>query len=82
MKKSTTFEDQGLRYFDNTSHDSSLFFINYSGVTNKQKIEKHRRVHQPGIRCLAESDPQGSSALHQLEEPQRADFVHHRKTAT
>ncbi|WP_374414365.1 TonB-dependent receptor [Novosphingobium colocasiae] len=38
-EKSTTFEDQGLRYFDNTSHDSSLFFINYSGVTNKQKIE-------------------------------------------
>ncbi|MEZ5749164.1 MAG: TonB-dependent receptor [Caenibius sp.] len=38
-EKSTTFEDQGLRYFDNTSHDSSLFYINYSGVTNKQKIE-------------------------------------------
>lgn len=38
-EKSTTFEDQGLRYFDNTSFDSSLFFINYSGVTNKQKIE-------------------------------------------
>jgi len=38
-EKSTTFEDQGLRYFDNTSHDSSLFNINYSGVTNKQKIE-------------------------------------------
>ncbi len=38
-EKSTTFEDQGLRYFDNTSHDNSLFNINYSGVTNKQKIE-------------------------------------------
>ncbi len=36
---STTFEDQGLRYFDNTSFDSTLFYINYSGVTNKQKIE-------------------------------------------
>ena len=40
-EKSTTFEDQGLRYFDNTSHDSSLFYINYSGVTNKQKIENY-----------------------------------------
>lgn len=38
-EKSTTFEDQALRYFDNTSHDSSLRYISYSGVTNKQKIE-------------------------------------------
>lgn len=38
-EKSTTFEDQGLRYFDNASYDSSLFYINYSGVTNKQKIK-------------------------------------------
>ena len=35
---SITFEDQGLRYFDNTSFDSTLFYINYSGVTNRQKI--------------------------------------------
>ena len=35
---SITFENQGLRYFDNTSFDSSLFYINYSGVTNRQKI--------------------------------------------
>jgi len=40
-EKSTTYEDQGLRYFDNTSHDSSIFYINYSGVTNKQKIENY-----------------------------------------
>lgn len=38
-ENSKTYEDQGLRYFDNTSHDSSLFNINYSGVTNLQKIE-------------------------------------------
>ena len=38
-ENSITNEDQGLRYFDNTSFDSSLFWINYSGVTNRQKIE-------------------------------------------
>ncbi len=35
---SITFEDQGLRYWDNSSSDSSLFNINYSGVTNRQKL--------------------------------------------
>ena len=38
-EKSKTLDDQGLRYFDNTSHDSSLFYINYSGARNLQKIE-------------------------------------------
>ncbi|MGD9664064.1 MAG: TonB-dependent receptor [Novosphingobium sp.] len=38
-EKSKTLDDQGLRYFDNTSYDSSLFYINYSGARNKQDIE-------------------------------------------
>lgn len=38
-EKSKTFEDQVLRYFDSSTSDSSLFYINYSGVTNKQRIE-------------------------------------------
>lgn len=38
---STTFEDQALRYFDNSSHTRSLNWINFSGVTNRQDIKNY-----------------------------------------
>lgn len=38
---STTFEDQLLRYFDNSSHTRSLNWINASGVTNRQDIKNY-----------------------------------------
>jgi len=38
-EKSKTLDDQGLRYFDNTSYDPTLYYINYSGARNLQKIE-------------------------------------------
>lgn len=36
---STTYEDQALRYFDNSNFSPGLNWINYSGVTNRQDIE-------------------------------------------
>lgn len=38
---STTYEDQALRYFDNSSYTRSLNWINFSGVTNRQEIENY-----------------------------------------
>ncbi|OAN98980.1 hypothetical protein A8B75_19485 [Sphingomonadales bacterium EhC05] len=38
---SKTYEDQALRYFDNSSHSRSLNWINFSGVTNLQKIKNY-----------------------------------------
>lgn len=40
-EKSTTFEDQLLRYFDNSNFNPSVNWINASGVTNKQKIDNY-----------------------------------------
>ena len=37
-EKTTTFEDQLLRYFDNSNYTASNMFINASGVTNDQNI--------------------------------------------
>ncbi len=38
---STTFEDQSLRYFDNSNHSPGLNWINQSGVTNRQDIKNY-----------------------------------------
>jgi iron complex outermembrane recepter protein len=38
---STTFENQSLRYFDNSSHNPGLNWINQSGVTNRQDIKNY-----------------------------------------
>ena len=38
---STTFEDQSLRYFDNSNHAPGLNWINQSGVTNRQDIKNY-----------------------------------------
>jgi len=38
---STTYEDQALRYFDNSNHASGLNWINHSGVTNRQDIKNY-----------------------------------------
>lgn len=38
---STTYEDQALRYFDNSNHSPGLNWINFSGVTNRQDIENY-----------------------------------------
>lgn len=40
-EKSTTFENQVLRYIDSTNFNPNNLFINASGVTNKQKIENY-----------------------------------------
>jgi len=40
-ENSTTFENQLLRYFDNTSHNPGLNWINASGVTNRQDIKNY-----------------------------------------
>ena len=37
-EKTTSFEDQLLRYFDNSNYAASNLFINASGVTNQQSI--------------------------------------------
>ncbi len=38
---STTYEDQVLRYFDNSNHSPGLNWINASGVTNRQDIKNY-----------------------------------------
>lgn len=40
-EKSTTFENQLLRYADSSNFRAANLFINGSGVTNKQKIENY-----------------------------------------
>ncbi|EQB10757.1 TonB-dependent receptor [Sphingobium lactosutens] len=40
-EKSTTFENQILRYIDSTNYNPDNLYINASGVTNKQKIENY-----------------------------------------
>ena len=40
-ENSTTYEDQLLRYFDNSSYSPALNWINASGVTNLQKIKNY-----------------------------------------
>ena len=40
-EKSDTFEDQLLRYFDNSNYDPAVAYINASEVTNKQEIENY-----------------------------------------
>jgi outer membrane receptor protein involved in Fe transport len=40
-EKSTTFENQILRYIDSTNYNPNNLYINASGVTNKQKIENY-----------------------------------------
>lgn len=38
---STTYEDQNLRYFDNSNFNPALNWINLSGVTNRQDIKNY-----------------------------------------
>lgn len=40
-ERSTTFEDQILRYIDGTNYNPNNLYINASGVTNKQEIENY-----------------------------------------
>jgi iron complex outermembrane recepter protein len=40
-ENSKTYEDQALRYFDNSASRSGLNWINFSGVTNKQNIKNY-----------------------------------------
>ncbi len=40
-ENSTTYEDQGLRYFDNSNFAPNVNWINFSGVTNRQDIENY-----------------------------------------
>jgi len=40
-EKSTTFENQLLRYFDNSNYDAATGYINGSEVNNKQNIENY-----------------------------------------
>ena len=40
-ENSKTFEDQALRYFDNSNNAYTLNWINYSGVLNHQAIKNY-----------------------------------------
>jgi iron complex outermembrane recepter protein len=40
-ENSKTFEDQSLRYFDNSQHNPGVNWINQSGVLNSQKIQNY-----------------------------------------
>jgi outer membrane receptor protein involved in Fe transport len=40
-ENSTTYENQLLRYFDNSNYNAANLFINASGVTNLQKISNY-----------------------------------------